>query len=200
MSEELTRESRLRKSRDFRRCYKKGRRIRGPNLMLCVASNSEGTPRVGFTLSRKVGNSVARNLLKRRLKENFRQWEDRVHLPNIDIVFHVHPSWAQQSHSACEREATKLLEKDNSAKHRDNRWLRIVSSGPWRFIKGASHRCYRELVDFLQPVQNTPQCLSKSTALSKVSRKGSGELLVVSPSPWAELTYPNPIQDRSFSP
>lgn len=45
------------------------------------------TPRVGFTVSRKVGNAVARNRARRRLREMARLALAPVAIPDADHVF-----------------------------------------------------------------------------------------------------------------
>ena len=60
---------RLRKRADFLKCAA-ARRANAPGLLLQGRKREEeGATRVGFTCSKKVGNSVARNRARRRLRE-----------------------------------------------------------------------------------------------------------------------------------
>lgn len=62
----------MRRTGDFARVQSTGRRQRGRHLVLVVATGATDRPRVGLTVSRKVGNAVVRNRVKRWLRENVR--------------------------------------------------------------------------------------------------------------------------------
>lgn len=59
---------RLLSSSDFDRALRSGRRAGSPYLALFVSDNELGRPRVGLAVSRKLGNAVMRNRIKRRLR------------------------------------------------------------------------------------------------------------------------------------
>jgi ribonuclease P protein component len=63
---------RLLRSSDFDRTLKAGRRASSAYLALFVSDNELGRPRVGLAVSRKLGNAVVRNTIKRRLREAVR--------------------------------------------------------------------------------------------------------------------------------
>lgn len=61
--------------------------------MLFVPSGGEVT-RVGLTVSRKVGNAVVRNRVKRRLRETIRRQSELIPL-GYDVVIIAHPQAAE---------------------------------------------------------------------------------------------------------
>lgn len=79
----------LKKNKDFNYCYRKGKRISTPLFTMYFVS-SRYNKRVGFSVSKKVGNAVTRNKIRRRLKEAF-----RVYIPelnkNCSIIFVAKP-------------------------------------------------------------------------------------------------------------
>ena len=67
----LPREQRLRSNREFQRVYRVGRSWAHPVAALHVASQPAGQ-RFGISVSKKVGNAVVRNRVRRRIREILR--------------------------------------------------------------------------------------------------------------------------------
>lgn len=65
--------ARLRKTKEFSIVGKMGCRIHTPHFILLKRISSSNFSRIGLTVSRKVGNAVCRNRIKRLLREYFRQ-------------------------------------------------------------------------------------------------------------------------------
>ena len=84
------RRMRLGHGRDFSRAYAgQVRRAAGPLLVFAIP-NELPHPRLGLSVSRRVGNAVRRNLIKRRLREAFRLGQNE--LPaGYDLVVVVRP-------------------------------------------------------------------------------------------------------------
>ena len=65
---------RLRRRAEFLRVAGKGRRAPVPGLVLqALRRDDDGPVRLGFTVTKKVGNAVVRNRTRRRLREAARQ-------------------------------------------------------------------------------------------------------------------------------
>lgn len=102
--ERLCPEHKLRRRADYLRCYRTGRRVHGQWATLHVVPNQLEQPRLGITVSRKVGRAVVRQRLKRRVREIYRRWSQRSHLPPLDVVVHLKPAAAQASFPSLSRE------------------------------------------------------------------------------------------------
>jgi ribonuclease P protein component len=70
----FTRADRLLHSREFQHVTRQGRRAASDAfVVLVVVDSAGGCPRLGVTVSRRVGNAVVRNRVKRRIREWFRR-------------------------------------------------------------------------------------------------------------------------------
>ena len=79
--------ARLKRRAEFLRAAAKGRKIAMPGLVLQALTRADGDPlRVGFTVTKKVGNAVVRNRTRRRLKEAARLELRDGPLGGVDLV------------------------------------------------------------------------------------------------------------------
>ena len=99
----------MRRRGDYLRAYRRGRRRSGALVTLHFAPNDGGVARLGVTVSRKVGNSVVRHRLKRRIVEVFRRSPGRAALPAWDFVVDVKPAAAAAGFAALRQEIEGLL-------------------------------------------------------------------------------------------
>ncbi|MCB8839585.1 ribonuclease P protein component [Aurantimonas sp. VKM B-3413] len=77
---------RLRKRAEFL-AARKGRRLNGPFFFIeALERGDDGPPRVGLTVTRKVGNAVVRNRIRRRLREAIRLHAEADMAPGLDYV------------------------------------------------------------------------------------------------------------------
>jgi ribonuclease P protein component len=80
------RSERLLRAVEYQHVAQHGRRaVSNAFVVLVAPRGAGGSPRLGITASRKVGNAVARNRVKRRIREWFRR--ERLALPKaLDVV------------------------------------------------------------------------------------------------------------------
>lgn len=64
---------RLKKRYEFRQVQLNGRRIHTPHFLIVVLPNTSSHTRLGITVTKKVGNAVQRNRIKRVAREVFRR-------------------------------------------------------------------------------------------------------------------------------
>lgn len=76
-------DARLRWSCQFQELWKKGRKYHTPHFIILVGLSDSEKARLGLTISRKVGNAVLRNRIKRTVREWFRH--HRLQLPPVDF-------------------------------------------------------------------------------------------------------------------
>lgn len=102
---------RLRLSREFARVREEGRTVRGGLLMLGVLPVDEAAAfRVGFVTSKRVGGAVARNRIRRRLREIVRRHQDALG-NGLWLVVIARPAAARASSPALEDEWLRLLKR-----------------------------------------------------------------------------------------
>ena len=75
----------LKKNKEFLEVYQKGDSFANKYLVMYVLKNNTIKNRLGISISKKVGNSVKRNRLRRLIKENYRLSEEK-YQKGLDIV------------------------------------------------------------------------------------------------------------------
>jgi ribonuclease P protein component len=93
---------RLSRSAEFERVYRQGRSVADRHLVVYAFPNeSVDRPRLGLSVSRKVGGAVERNRVKRLLREAFDELEPGLHGAH-DVVVVARPD----ARELAEREGT----------------------------------------------------------------------------------------------
>lgn len=82
----LRREYSLRRNKEFRYVYRRGKSVSDKYFVLIYVKTKTSHLKVGFSVSKKLGNAVCRNKIKRRMKEAFFSMLDDISKKSL-IVF-----------------------------------------------------------------------------------------------------------------
>lgn len=111
---------RLRLSADFRRVQSRGRRIRTPHLLVLYTRGRTPESRFGLVVSKKVGNAVVRNRVKRWLRESLRH--HRVDVVGAwDVAVIASPRSATAGLAVLDVEVQRALSQLGKGGSRNNR-------------------------------------------------------------------------------
>ena len=106
---------RLKKNRAFQYVYRRGHSVACRNLVMLLAPSRE--LKVGFSVSKKTGNAVTWNRIKRRLRECFRPYLGDVKTGLYVIV--ARPSAAEAAFDELKKDVRYLLKKHNALTGKD---------------------------------------------------------------------------------
>jgi len=101
---------RLTDSPEFERVYRQGTAYRGKLFSVHAFPNEHGNPRLGLSVSRKVGTAVTRNTVGRRLREVFRASTSEIP-GDLDLVVSAKPAAAVATFRELREEFGKALGK-----------------------------------------------------------------------------------------
>lgn len=113
---------RLRKHADYQRVYKAGRKQFGRQMAYFFALRDEASqersetagPRIGLTVPKALGKAVARNRIKRRMREAVRAALPALSAP-VDVVLHPKRSVLEADFAAIGREVQTIFRSVQAA-------------------------------------------------------------------------------------
>jgi len=107
----LPRVYRLKSKHDFKKVYKYGRSYANIYLVIYVYKKKDNQkPRVGFSVSKKIGSAVVRNKIKRRMREVLRPLMGLL-IKNVDIIFIARKKINGATYQDIKCSINKLLKK-----------------------------------------------------------------------------------------
>jgi len=115
MAQRMTKSMRLRRRREFLSVQSHGRNLHGKYVLAVVAlapSGSSSVGRVGLTITKRVGNAVTRNRIKRHVREWLRTngWV----AAGRDVVFIAKDAAASTTRAALGEDLERLARRVNA--------------------------------------------------------------------------------------
>lgn len=99
---------RLRRPDEFRACYEQGRMYKNSVAVLHVLPNNGPYTRVGFSVTKRLGKAVRRNLVRRRLQAILRSCELA---PGYDVVVAARVRAGEVTYAELEKGICALLRR-----------------------------------------------------------------------------------------
>ncbi|NLI14541.1 MAG: ribonuclease P protein component [Peptococcaceae bacterium] len=100
----------LKKNKDYKNVYSRGKSVADRHLVLYFLANNSSDCRLGFTVSRKIGNAVKRNRIRRLFKEACRINKEQF-TGGYDIVLLARRHNESLKYQQVEESLLKLLKK-----------------------------------------------------------------------------------------
>lgn len=95
---------------EFRRIYRKGKSAVSPQLVIYCQRNRRGHSRLGVSVSTKLGCAVARNRVRRRIREIYRLNKAKM-LPGYDLIVVARVRAVETDYQKLDRTYLRLLEQ-----------------------------------------------------------------------------------------
>lgn len=103
---------RIQKNERFQEIRRYGASFSHKLLVLCVLENDLGYSRFGFSVSRRIGNAVMRNRMKRRMREAIRLRMEQIR-PGQDMVFIARYPIKDATYQEIDAACARLLRRAN---------------------------------------------------------------------------------------
>lgn len=105
----LKTQNRLRKRKEFAYIYRKGEKFYSSNITLYKIGSKYSTPRIGVSVSNKIGKAVVRNKIKRQLREIVRQYVPEI--KNCNLIFVAKTTITNTNFQTLQNEVRQILIK-----------------------------------------------------------------------------------------
>lgn len=95
----MRKELRIKKNKEFQEAFKKGKSFANRQFVVYVLKKEgQETFRIGLSVSKKIGNAVVRNQVKRYIRQTFHELQDRIHTGNDYVIIARKPAATMDMH------------------------------------------------------------------------------------------------------
>ena len=115
----VNRRFRVRENERFQQIRRRGRSVKNRYLVLCALENDLGYSRFGFSVSKRIGNAVVRNRIKRQLREAMRLRMDDI-APGWDVVLIARHMIRDATYHQMDDACARLLRRAQLLRERDS--------------------------------------------------------------------------------
>ncbi|KIY22903.1 MULTISPECIES: ribonuclease P protein component [Mesobacillus] len=95
----MKKEYSVKKNKEFQEAFKKGRSVANRQFVVYILKKPEQEKfRIGLSVSKKIGNAVMRNQIKRYIRQSFHELHDQVQTGNDYIIIARKPTAEMNMH------------------------------------------------------------------------------------------------------
>ena len=106
------RRERILRPGEFRELYREGTRYSVREFLLFAKSGNEGPPRLGLSVSKRIGTATTRNRIKRHVREVFRTHKGELKRGTKMIIV-ARPGSEQLNFAQCREKVVRLFQEGN---------------------------------------------------------------------------------------
>jgi ribonuclease P protein component len=105
----MRKEFRIKKNKEFQEIFKKGKSVANRQFVIYTLNKPGQTHfRIGLSVSKKIGNAVMRNRIKRYIRQVFHELDDQIHNETDFIVIARKPT-AEMDYHEVKQSLTHVL-------------------------------------------------------------------------------------------
>ncbi|MGG3891130.1 ribonuclease P protein component [Metabacillus fastidiosus] len=106
----MNKKNRIKKNEDFQKIFKQGKSMANRQFVIYFLEREESELRIGLSVSKKIGNAVTRNRVKRLIRQVFLEEKERI-VNNKDFIIIARKPAAEMSYDEVKSSLNHLFKK-----------------------------------------------------------------------------------------